>query len=139
MKLFTFFAAALAQDFNETDSRMYGAQQGQQGSAIDGCQGPLCVAAVQGIQIATDELNRAQEAATQRHETERAESQARQQALQAAFEAKMEQVRLEFEDDMAEWQRNHTEMNEDHQDDWEDYGNNWAALNDAWGTVDWSQ
>jgi hypothetical protein len=86
MKLYAFFAAALAQDFNETDSRMYGAQQGQQGSAIDGCQGPICEAAVQDILTATADLHLEQEEATQRHETERAESQARQQAIQAAFE-----------------------------------------------------
>jgi hypothetical protein len=83
MKLYAFFAAALAQDFNETDSRMYGAQQG---SAIDGCQGPICEAAVQDILTATADLHLEQEESTQRHETERAESQARQQAIQAAFE-----------------------------------------------------
>ena len=85
MKLFAFFAAALAQDFNETDSRMYGAQ-GQQGSAIDGCQGPICEAEVQAILDATDALHLEQEEATARHETERAASQAEQQAIQAAFD-----------------------------------------------------
>ena len=93
MKLFAaFFAASLAQDFNETDSRMLG----QQGSAIDGCQGPLCEAAVQDILDATADLHLRQEQATTTHEEERAESQAEQQAIQAAFEEVSENLIFHF-------------------------------------------
>jgi hypothetical protein len=51
----------------------------------------------------------------------------------------MEEVRFEFEEDMADWQINQTAMNQDHQQDWTNFGINWTDINDMWGAVDWSQ
>jgi len=87
MKLFAFFTAAIAQELaNGTDSRMYGAEESQ-GSAVDGCGGPNCVAMVESILQSTAELHAAQEAATIGHQAEREADQEEQQQLQANFEA----------------------------------------------------
>merc|ERR1711934_1268674 len=88
MKLFAFFAAALAQDFsNETDSRMYAAQA--QGSAVDGCNGPICVAIVESILDDTEALHTAQAQTTQDHQDERDDHQVRQRDIQAEFDLAM--------------------------------------------------
>ncbi|CBY23513.1 unnamed protein product [Oikopleura dioica] len=138
MKLFAFFAAAIAQELaNGTDSRMYGAEESQ-GSAVDGCGGPNCVAMVESILQSTAELHAAQEAATIGHQAEREADQEEQQQLQANFEAAMEALRLEFELELSYWQGNNTLMNERHQQDWTDFGEDWTAINARWSEVDWS-
>ena len=127
MKLFAFFAAALAQDFfNETDSRMYGAQA--QGSAVDGCNGPICEAIVEEILEDTEALHAEQAQITADHQQERDDHQALQREIQAEFDLKM-----------AEWNEETMNMTARHQQDWADHQVEWSALNSRWGEVDWSQ
>merc|ERR1712088_342683 len=127
MKLFAFFAAALAQDFsNETDSRMYAAQA--QGSAVDGCNGPICEAIVTTILEDTEALHAAQAQTTADHQDERNAHQERQQEIQAEFDLKM-----------AEWNEETANMTARHQQDWADHQVEWTNLNSRWGEVDWSQ
>merc|ERR1712010_376896 len=117
MKLFVFFAAALAQDFsNETDSRMYAAQA--QGSAVDGCNGPICVAIVESILDDTEALHAAQAQTTADHQDDRNAHQERQQEIQAEFDLAM-----------AEWNEETANMTARHQQDWADHQVEWTGLN----------
>lgn len=69
MKLFAIFAAAATAQSLANDTRMYGGDAGNAaGSASAGCQGPVCVAAVEAIEAATAALHAAQDDTRARHE-----------------------------------------------------------------------
>ncbi|CAG5107123.1 Oidioi.mRNA.OKI2018_I69.chr1.g3157.t1.cds [Oikopleura dioica] len=127
MKLFAIFAAAATAQSLGNETRMYGADGAAAGSASAGCQGPVCVAAVEAIEAATAQLHADQDATRAAHEAERQDKQLEQQQIQADFDAAM-----------AQWQNETAEMNERHQLDWQAFGDEWAAINAEWANVDWS-